>query len=490
MAEEDNYDGWGVLNVQGACFNTLLARGRVAKCHRKGLSSQATDLLPPHMLWSCVRSLPLASLRHPLHYAKGTLLHTAINRSRGGFTCTTWFPGGRFLMASTKGGDIILWDGSSFAFEDLKTLPHCSAGWTRIHWARHHAVLFSGDSSGQVQLTTPSLQPIGMLRTLEGQSVQSLSSSPGDTKLLATTFDEHPVIWDVASLEVDQRLTARSFDATVGDWHSQLALVATGSRTHNVDLWDPREATIVADVAAHKYPVVSVLWVPGNDYHLLSSSKDGTVKVWDIRQFSVPVADLPAAAPARHIALASSDSVEPFLTVPEVVQAAKDSAMQVYGSALSIDPVFHHILAVGDTSGSLSYWNLDHVVRHGCKSPFVRHVACHDLPINKVTFHPSGLAVASSSGDSSVRVWSVSAPGTLGGPISVLEENEAAKIALSKTHNAASLAKKAAPLQQTFCDLEPHPLVDNLDIHPLMTVPGRLQDYYESVVHVESREIS
>lgn len=79
--------------------------------------------------------------------------------------------------------------------------------------------------------------------------------------------------------------TVKSPDSKLlcGKFHPDGLILATGTSTNELKIWDVREQTNVANCLEHSGPV-SCLSFSENGYLLVSGSYDGTVRVWDLRK--------------------------------------------------------------------------------------------------------------------------------------------------------------------------------------------------------------
>jgi DNA excision repair protein ERCC-8 len=61
-------------------------------------------------------------------------------------------------------------------------------------------------------------------------------------------------------------------------------LVAVGTSDHKVCLCDLRTGNSAHHLFGHRDSVFATQWRPGNEYHLVTGSADGTLRLWDIRR--------------------------------------------------------------------------------------------------------------------------------------------------------------------------------------------------------------
>lgn len=150
------------------------------------------------------------------------------------------------------------------------------------------------------------------LHTLQGhtQCVSSLLWTSGDT-ILSSSWDHTIRAWDAdvgASTETFVHSKAIHCMAAPALEASMPKLIAFGGSENLVRIWDRREAShnrssatvgdaldasarAVRSLSSHSGWVTALAWHPTSEHHVLSASRDGSSKLWDIRS-TVPLATL------------------------------------------------------------------------------------------------------------------------------------------------------------------------------------------------------
>ncbi|KAF8817995.1 WD domain, G-beta repeat-containing protein, partial [Cardiosporidium cionae] len=316
-----------------------------------------------------------------------------------------WFPNGHKLLSGTPLGELAIWNGTHFGFEDIKRLPLGGGAITALKWSPKEDRLYAGDAFGQVMTLSEALNPLEN-QAFEGLShhILDLSLSPFGDKLAACADACNPIVWDVETREVERYLRALHFDTnstTCMEWHPEKALVATGSAVNWLYLWDPRTSEPVASELAHKRSIVSLRWNP-NGTHLLTCSKDTLIKLWDLRSLK----------PLQTYHLTDYVPSMEGYTEP----TAPSKAALVEPLCCSWNPIQHHIFAVGDSSGGLSYWSKDQSEKPLCyinkaHGGYVRNE--RDNHLVSLDWHPMGHLLATSSNNKYIRFWSRGPPGCI-----------------------------------------------------------------------------
>lgn len=112
------------------------------------------------------------------------------------------------------------------------------------------------------------------------------------------SWDHNVKCWDVSSTKVLASYhSPHPVYAVSAETGKDTPCVAIGGGDNVVRLWDTREqqgeqsASIKLMTPSHEGWITAVRWCPASEYHFLSASVDGHVKLWDIRS-KVPLATL------------------------------------------------------------------------------------------------------------------------------------------------------------------------------------------------------
>ncbi|EKX74305.1 WD domain, G-beta repeat domain containing protein [Theileria equi strain WA] len=357
------------------------------------------------------RDIPLESPRIlPVSYYSGFvnqyngvcnhLAHAASNRNKFPNVSLKWFPNGKTLLAGTQGGKFIMWNGTTFQFDDIKRFPVGTGSVTCIEWSPYGDYLIAGDEYGKLALLSPALS---LLNTTlyEGLSnpILDISISPNGTKLCACADTYSPHIWDVQQCELEGLLTGEnigSTSVTCLQWHPYKSLIATGSRINVVSLWDPLSRTQISSFYAHKAPICKISWNPaGNTF--ITAGIDGLVKLWDLRYLKQLL--------VYKISTAAEAAI-PIIIGPNVLKTNRIVTMP---TSLAWNPVQTNIFAVGDNKSRIMHFTTDFT------DPVSEVDLCQIEDRHTSTlamdFHPFGHLLATCSDDKFVRFWSRSMPG-------------------------------------------------------------------------------
>ena len=110
----------------------------------------------------------------------------------------------------------------------------------------------------------------------------SMSWSPDSAQIAVGTYDSGLEIWQVASGEKNQKLTG-----LVAAWMPAGSSVAGGSTSGYITISDPEKGTKIVILKGHGDRVTGLAWGPEPGF-LISSSQDGTIKFWDLRDWFAP----------------------------------------------------------------------------------------------------------------------------------------------------------------------------------------------------------
>ena len=112
----------------------------------------------------------------------------------------------------------------------------------------------------------------------------------GNSQLITGSWDHSLKVWDMESQDCLLTLNGSKVVSCMDTSYHTAGIVATGHPDCTVRLWDVRTdqstSSLVSDRVfrpSHRAWVSGVQWSTSKPYQVVSSSHDGTVKVWDIR---------------------------------------------------------------------------------------------------------------------------------------------------------------------------------------------------------------
>ncbi|KAK1946767.1 WD repeat-containing protein ATCSA-1 [Phytophthora citrophthora] len=154
--------------------------------------------------------------------------------------------------------------------------------------------LDEADSSCNViyNTTTP-LDPIctAGARTDTAQSLQFGISMvdwyPVDSGLcISSSLDEHVKVWDAETFSCVSSLPLRSkvFGAKFSPVSTTHSLIAAVTSQREVRLVDMENGATAHSLLGHKDEVWTLDWSPANEFSLTTGSRDGEIRIWDIRR--------------------------------------------------------------------------------------------------------------------------------------------------------------------------------------------------------------
>ena len=132
---------------------------------------------------------------------------------------------------------------------------------------------------------TPQRGPLSVLKSHTAPVSDTIFAPNDHTVAYSSSWDHSLKTWDLpTSTCVDTRSTPHSLLSLTA--LSALNLLAVGTSARHITLIDPRaSATTVSAMTlrGHSNAVVSLAADPGSKYGLVSSSHDGTCRLWDVR---------------------------------------------------------------------------------------------------------------------------------------------------------------------------------------------------------------
>lgn len=205
-------------------------------------------------------------------------------------------------------------------------------------------------------------------------------------------------IFDFAGGVEESTLTGHGWDAKSVDWHPTKGLLVSGSKDHQVKLWDPRTGRCLTTLHGHKNTISRTKFEPNKGQLLATSARDQTARIFDLRMM-------------RDICLLRGNE--------------KDI------STLTWHPIHSSLLSTGGADGSIYHYLLDEpntppgqatsMPPYDSADPasapaqtiYPAHKIqyAHEYAVWSIDWHPLGHILASGSNDRVTRFWTRARPG-------------------------------------------------------------------------------
>ncbi|MEL6383451.1 MAG: WD40 repeat domain-containing protein [Cyanobacteria bacterium J06626_18] len=287
---------------------------------------------------------------------------------------------------------------------------------TAIAWSPNDQHLAAASAAGEVILHHPATDTATTLRAATGQAMNALDFSP-DGQFLAVAGQSGTVlVWHLPTpshsptppLPHSPPLSPAWIDQLT--WHPSQNLLAY-SVNSLVNIWDPAQKTIIAELDFQDSSVLHLAWQPQGEH--LAVSGHGGLKVWSTadwndepKSLAVPGASLYTAwsTDGRYL---GSGNLDRTLTVTEwekpppwLMQGFPGKVRQLAWSTpvtKSGDP----LLAAACVEG-VTVWERETSSGSGWRSRVLQH---HTDRVNAIAFQPDSLRLTSAGQDGQVGLW-------------------------------------------------------------------------------------
>ncbi|KAK8158181.1 WD40-repeat-containing domain protein [Phyllosticta citribraziliensis] len=347
--------------------------------------SYMVDMLPP-----------LARVTNAAETIPAKHLHASLNKIKHPINVVRWTPEGRRLLTGSTSGEFTLWNGMGFNFETIMQ-AHESAI-RAVQYSHGDDWLVSADQEGLVKYWQPNFNNVKVLQA-HTEPIRDLAFAPTDSKFVTASDDATLKIFDFAGGIEESILTGHGWEAKTVDWHPTKGLLVSGSKDHQIKLWDPRTGRCLTTLHGHKNTISKTSFERTQGQLLATCARDQTARVFDLRTM-------------RDVLLLRGHE--------------KDI------TTLAWHPVHRNLLSTGGVDGSLFHYLLDEqnappgveptLSPYDSSDPFnapaqtiypahkVPHA--HDFAIWTLDWHPLGHILASGSNDRITRFWTRPRPGT------------------------------------------------------------------------------
>lgn len=338
---------------------------------------------------------PAARKGRPVDSVPAKHLHSSLNKMRHPVNVVKWTPEGRRLLTGSTSGEFTLWNGTSFNFETIMQ-AHDSAV-RAVAYSHSDDWLISAEQAGIVKYWQPNFNNVKSIQA-HTDPVRDIAFAPTDTKFVTAADDASLKIFDFAGGVEESVLTGHQWDAKCVDWHPSKGLLVSGSKDHQVKLWDPRSGRCLTTLHGHKNTVSKTVFEPSNGVLLASCARDQTARVFDIRMM-------------RDVFLLRGHEKD----ISTLAWHPFHSSLLSTGGA---DGAMHHYLLdeqnlPAGAAASLSPYDAPEGTDTPAQVIYPAHAigAAHDFAIWSLDWHPLGHILASGSNDRATRFWSRPRPG-------------------------------------------------------------------------------
>lgn len=264
-------------------------------------------------------------------------------------------------------------------------------------WSHSDDWLVSAEQAGIVKYWQPNFNNVKSIQA-HADPVRDIAFAPNDSKFVTAADDATLKIFDFAGGVEESVLTGHQWDAKCVDWHPTKGLLVSGSKDHNIKLWDPRTGRCLTTLHGHKNTVSKTLFEPSNGVLLASCARDQTARVFDIRMM-------------RDVFLLRGHDKE----ISTLAWHPFHSSLLTTGGA---DGSMHHYLLdeqnlPAGSAPSLSPYDAPESADAPAQTIYPAHRTpfAHDFAIWSLDWHPLGHILVSGSNDRASRFWTRPRPG-------------------------------------------------------------------------------
>ncbi|KAL4918171.1 WD40-repeat-containing domain protein [Aspergillus aurantiobrunneus] len=276
--------------------------------------------------------------------------------------------------------------------------------------------------------------------TLESHrsGITCIAFHPVFTSLASGSEDCTIKIWDWELGDIERTLKGHIRSVSGLDYGGQKGntLLASCSSDLTIKLWDPsKDYANIRTLSGHDHSVSAVQFLTSNDNHLVSASRDGTLRIWDVLTgFCVKVIkssteswilDMAPSFDGKWLVSGGRDQA---ITVWEISSAEPKAALLGHENFIECcvfapPASYPHLatlaglkkpppatsscefIATGARDKTIKLWE--------ARGRLIKTLVGHDNWVRDLIFHPGGKYLFSVADDKTIRCWDLSQEGRL-----------------------------------------------------------------------------
>ncbi|KAF2677879.1 WD40 repeat-like protein [Lentithecium fluviatile CBS 122367] len=338
---------------------------------------------------------PAARLASAAESIPAKALHSSLNKVKHPINVVKWTPEGRRLLTGSTSGEFTLWNGMGFNFETIMQ-AHESAI-RSVAYTHTDDWLLSADQTGIVKYWQTNFNNVKEIQA-HTEAIRGLAIAPTDSKFVTCADDTTLKIWDFTSSTEESTLTGHGWEVKSVDWHPQKGLLVSGSKDHQVKLWDPRTGRCLTTLHGHKNPISKTMFEPVLGNLMATCARDHTARIFDLRMM-------------RDVLLLRGHEKDVITMAWHPMHKNLLSTGGVDGS------IMHYLLdeqnPPAGVAPSLSPYDAADPQNAPAQTIYPAHSIqyAHDFTVWTLDWHPLGHILASGSNDRVTRFWTRPRPG-------------------------------------------------------------------------------
>lgn len=276
-----------------------------------------------------------------------------------------WTNNGKYLASPSRDNTVAIWDVTNQKITELLKFDNEV---NIVKWFPNGIDLAIGLDGGKSYIWN-NVNKTNYEINLGKKHIDAFAISPDGKHLALGGTSKKVLIFDRLSKEINDDLYEHTDWIWALDWTNDGTYLASGSRDRNICIWNTNNWNLVNKLEGHSDNITCLSWFPNSNRILVSTSNDGTFRVWDTikgiclrvqKDHTDKVNCATFSFDGKILATKSNDSTVKFydFQTGEVIYEIKEISSKFVFPSIKFHPKEYILASFGQEDTSIRLWHL------------------------------------------------------------------------------------------------------------------------------------